>query len=378
MNEEGLYIWEMSFDTRYPSDENQPVLFQMLWMQYQLDNFRTVEEVIENVSRVSIDGWGWHYFVADRSGKTAVIDFIGGRAVVYTGEDMPVPICCNSVYPDALKWLRQHRGFGGDLAIEKIRQEIPRFVYGAELMRRYGSQDPVKYSFNMLAEMSQNVRWSVVIDVEDLTVHFKTNLNQKVRRFRLTRADFKGDETLMLNIEHPGPEQIRNEFVPCTPDRNRRSIGAFFDLVCEHYPPFRKALLDDQGVTIDQLVTGFQDKIWGSSPPAGRELPGIWIGEIKFPTRDGWKEYPVNLRLSAGNESLSGTVEIVGFMEECPITNVQNRGGLLYFTHKHPQSGEVSQFQLYQTAEGIKGAAESWNRRKKAVVSLSRSEAVGN
>ncbi len=143
MNEAGLYIWEMNFNTQYPDDPNKPKLFQCQWMQYVLDNFESVDQVIKNSAQMSIDGWGWHYFVADKSGNTAIIDFIDGKPVVYTGDSMPVPICCNSHYSEAMKWLNMHEGFGGDLEVEHIYKEIPRFLHGARLMRDYTDQDPV-------------------------------------------------------------------------------------------------------------------------------------------------------------------------------------------------------------------------------------------
>jgi hypothetical protein len=69
MNEKGLYIWEMSFaETKFPDDPNKPKLFMMQWMQYQLDNFSTIGEVMKNAGQMSLDGWEWHFFVADRSG----------------------------------------------------------------------------------------------------------------------------------------------------------------------------------------------------------------------------------------------------------------------------------------------------------------------
>jgi len=68
----------MGIDTEYPRDSTDPTLFQCQWMQHVLDNFSTTAEVIANASQMALDGWGWHYFVADASGRTAIIDFVDG------------------------------------------------------------------------------------------------------------------------------------------------------------------------------------------------------------------------------------------------------------------------------------------------------------
>jgi len=213
LNEAGLFIWEMGFDTEYSTDETLPVLFQTQWMQYQLDNFTSVAEVLVHLDRVALDGWGWHYFVADGSGDAAIIDYVDGRPVVTSGRDLPLPICCNSDYATAMEWLGQHRGFGGELEIEQNFGEIPRFIYGAKLLRDYAGQDPVTYGMEMLDAMSVNVRWSVVFDLTRQTAHFRTNLKRDVRHFRFSTADFAPERgARMLDIECPVPGNVGDEF----------------------------------------------------------------------------------------------------------------------------------------------------------------------
>ena len=63
INEAGLYIHEMTLlGTRFPEDDEVPRMFMMQWMQYQLDNYATVEEVLLNLSTIVLDGWTWHFF----------------------------------------------------------------------------------------------------------------------------------------------------------------------------------------------------------------------------------------------------------------------------------------------------------------------------
>ncbi len=66
-------------------NDSSPKLNQMHWMQYILDNYSTMEEAIQCASKNEIDGWGWHYFVRDAKGNTAVIAFIDGKVLVNKG-----------------------------------------------------------------------------------------------------------------------------------------------------------------------------------------------------------------------------------------------------------------------------------------------------
>ena len=48
MNEAGLFIQEMSLvENKYPEDATKPRFFMMLWMQYVLDSFESVDQVVE-------------------------------------------------------------------------------------------------------------------------------------------------------------------------------------------------------------------------------------------------------------------------------------------------------------------------------------------
>ena len=84
MNEKGLVIEEMSLpDTDYLIDSNHTYLTSPQWIQYQLDNFSTVEEVIKNLDNVLPIGWVWHFFVADRNGNSASIEFMNGELIIH-------------------------------------------------------------------------------------------------------------------------------------------------------------------------------------------------------------------------------------------------------------------------------------------------------
>jgi len=57
INETGLYIWEMNADfDNYPQNDSLPELDQMNWMQFVLDNYSSVEEVLESLNKIELSG----------------------------------------------------------------------------------------------------------------------------------------------------------------------------------------------------------------------------------------------------------------------------------------------------------------------------------
>ncbi|MCP4154823.1 MAG: linear amide C-N hydrolase [bacterium] len=380
MNEAGLYIWEKNFDAGYPNNKNKPKLFQCLWMQYVLDNFSSVDEVIKNAHQMSIDGWGWHYFVADKTGKTAIIDFLDGKVTIYSGSEMPVPLACNSHYSEAMQWLKLHKGFGGDLPIKQIHEELPRFVYGAKLLKDFNGKDPVNYSFHVLDEMSVNVRWSIVFDYKRMRVYFKTNLNQNIRYFDFTTADFnRKDGPLMLDIETPEPKNIRSKFAPFSRELHVKCLTGFFGF-CFSEPAYMQHLftrqgIDMEGVDIKQFVQIVTKRLESPKDHQVTKLQGQWTGKLTFPaTKDGKREYTISLDLNGAEKKIAGTytIETKEAAKPLPMTNIDFKGEILTFSVMNPETGNLVKYQLHRTAGELKGYASYWYHSTQPSVSLTK------
>src|SRR4029078_10550574 len=77
MNEKGLVVELMWLDeTKYPSADKRPAIGVLQWIQYQLDNSTTIDEVIATDKKLRISATGTtplHYLVADAYGKVATI-----------------------------------------------------------------------------------------------------------------------------------------------------------------------------------------------------------------------------------------------------------------------------------------------------------------
>ncbi|MBN2364689.1 MAG: linear amide C-N hydrolase [Calditrichaeota bacterium] len=180
MNEAGLVVEELSYSPAvYPANESKYSLNELQWIQYQLDNYCTVGEVIRNLDSLCISEllFGLHYFICDRSGDAAVIEFIEGKIFCYDGDDLPVPEVSNNSYHNSLKYLKLHQGFGGDRIPTNGPESPERFVRAAGLLQNFQNAQkmaPEDYAFGILKNVKQHdTQWSIIYDPQKLKIHFQ-------------------------------------------------------------------------------------------------------------------------------------------------------------------------------------------------------------
>ena len=140
MNEAGLIVEEVSFSPSvFPNKRGLSKINEMQWIQYQLDNYGTVEEVIKNIHKLQISKFlfGLHYLLSDRFGNTAVIEFINGKTLIYNARSLPMPVLSNNSYKNSIKYLKIHKSFGGDRVPTNGPESQERFVRASELIQKY-------------------------------------------------------------------------------------------------------------------------------------------------------------------------------------------------------------------------------------------------
>ncbi|MCP4217540.1 MAG: linear amide C-N hydrolase [bacterium] len=261
MNEAGLFVEEMSLmEAAYPDSAARPRFFMMQWIQYLLDNFETVDQVVTNAGRVSLDGWPWHFFVVDAGGNCAVIEFLEGKPVVHTGANLPYPVLCNSVYTAELAAQKEYAGYGGSTAVDMKNPKVPRFVQGSHLLKNYSptaGQSPVDFGFTVLEAMSRGTtQWYKVYDARKKRVYFKTSVGKRIRYLDLADCDFscrKPVRLLDINVDLAG--DIAPHFKDYSREVNTKVVKKLLnDLV--KYPQVEQ-LLKDNGATLEGAVERF-------------------------------------------------------------------------------------------------------------------------
>jgi penicillin V acylase-like amidase (Ntn superfamily) len=227
-------------ESQYPPSDERPALMELQWIQYQLDNCSTVDEVIasDKVIRISQNQSTIHYLVCDCSGKVASVEFIGGKCVWHTDGTMPVEVLTNSTYDESLSYLRKQESNGGEMPAANFNESMDRFVRLSRAVKDY-SASPAKpivdYAFDALSSVSFDgenhaTQWSIVYDLQKRNIVFKTHKNVKRRILRVSDFDYScATPTQVLNIEEKREGDVSGHFVEYTTDMNRNLVKAVFD-----------------------------------------------------------------------------------------------------------------------------------------------------
>lgn len=226
MNEKGLVVELMWLDeTQYPAEDSRAALSELQWIQYQLDNFSTVDEVIASNKDVRISNRNavpLHYLVADAKGQVATIEFINGKLVAHKGSDLPYPVLTNTPYAKALEAVSA-KGIEGAFHDNSV----SRFATACQMVQQFkqtkSKEDPVDYTFQVLDKVAQGdyTKWRIAYDLTNRIIHFSTIGERK--QVDLGGFDFScRKEPVYLSLQSPGKGNVTNAFTTLTKEENHR------------------------------------------------------------------------------------------------------------------------------------------------------------
>jgi penicillin V acylase-like amidase (Ntn superfamily) len=231
MNEAGLVIEESWLgQTKYPAPDKRPVIDEIQWIQYQLDNCSKVEEVIETDSKLRVQKYFGesHYFVYDKYGNAAAIDFINGEMIYHILRKSDVQVLTNDTYELSLDSLKNFKGFGGDRMIPGGAKPIYRFSRAANMIKDYmknSSTNIINYGFDILSNISQrSTVWSVVYDISNLRIYYKTSSSPEIKEVSFDNFDFDCSSPVLIDLNVQKKGEISNLFEEYTLEKNRQMI----------------------------------------------------------------------------------------------------------------------------------------------------------
>jgi hypothetical protein len=173
INESGLVVEHMTLDeTIYPAKDDRYVIGAFQWIQFQLDNYTTIDEVIASAKFLRIeDNSKIHFLICDRLGNSAVVEFLNGKLVCFSGKDLPVGALANSTYEESLGCYKNNYD-------TQSNPSLNHFCTAAKRINGAGSSDDesaIDYSFRTLNMVSQVLftKWSIVYDITNMRVYFK-------------------------------------------------------------------------------------------------------------------------------------------------------------------------------------------------------------
>jgi len=205
MNEAGLVISSMRLEegSKGPEPDKRPWILIHYWLQYALDNFSTVEEVMASDSTMRIVSPGRipHFLVSDKYGNCATIEFIDGKMVTHSGNNLPVKALANTSYDRSIsEWdkISMQRKNGKPVPAMGPTSR-GRFIRAADRVTAFeptNSKTAIKAAFDLLTEVGmQNGKviatcWSIVFDTKNLQIHFKTIVHSETRMIDFHKLDF--------------------------------------------------------------------------------------------------------------------------------------------------------------------------------------------
>jgi len=237
MNEAGLAMEVLWLDeTVYPKPSDRAGIGTLQWVQYCLDSFRTVSDVVASASELAISGVAsLHFLACDPSGNCAVIEFLDGKLIARSERTLPLPALTNSTYNESLEYLNRTLGYGGAPVTPEGPGSLARYARaanGAHAVRSNTSEKPpIGETFAVLADVGQpdSTQWSIVYELQEGRVHFKTSGNHKTRIVDLSELDLDCTaDAKALDLMAEGSGDVTTKLAPYDSGANLKTIRAGF------------------------------------------------------------------------------------------------------------------------------------------------------
>ncbi len=255
MNEKGLVVEILWLDESIVSEiDDRASINELQWIQYQLDNFATVSEMLTPIEGEKVMPFDKirlrnvsakvHYMVCDAVGECATIEFLNGKTVVHSGKTLPYKNLTNDTYQNSLNYLKNFVGFGGEKEINlKSMESLDRFSRVASLSK---SANSVPGVFKILDSVKatgvpHSSVWNLAYEAANGKAHFRTTELTDIRTIDLKSLDFScKNEPLMLDMEEKLSGDVTHRFTKFDAEKNskmiRKSVPAILAGVLENYP----------------------------------------------------------------------------------------------------------------------------------------------
>lgn len=243
INERGLVIEQMGLNsTIYPHKDHRPAIGACQWIQFQLDNCASIDEVIisDSLIRIVDPNSKFHYLVGDSFGKSAVIEFLDGKMVWYTSK---IPVLANSKYSESLECYNNNCNTNSDRSLYNF------CTAASQIVNQNNSTDttPINYAFDILNKVSQGLltKWSIVFDVKESKIYYKcyetpTIVGErkiflrppgiaKIKIVDLKEFSFDcNDAVKVIDIDNSNEEQLNTYFIDYTKQINKEYLTKAF------------------------------------------------------------------------------------------------------------------------------------------------------
>lgn len=211
INEAGLAVEMLWLDyTEYYNVSTTPYLNELEWIQYQLDNYQEVDQVIANLKQISIKPFKGkiHFIVADATGKSVVIEHIAGNVTYELKQVNQCQTITNYDIKSSANWFsNKENASKGNVTNALFRYSLLQ----SEIDKNSFVKDlSAKKAFELLEKVTIpkgefKTYWTIVYDLKNRQVHFKTWDEKNTKFIDLYSLDFdKVTQAIVINTKEKG------------------------------------------------------------------------------------------------------------------------------------------------------------------------------
>ncbi|WP_373493321.1 linear amide C-N hydrolase [Aquiflexum sp.] len=197
INEKGLVVEKLFLpNSVYPNINDSPTISDLEWIQYQLDNFATVKEVIGHINNLTIYPLeSLQYMLADSTGDAVIIDFLNGKIGIHYRTQKHIVLTTESLR-DSENYYRMN----GEIQGKKLVSNFDRYVHLNSSLKNsyvYDELNPFELLSNIATDVEPyKTQWSVVYNLDELNLHFSSGRNPGKKFLDLRAMDFS-DSTIV-------------------------------------------------------------------------------------------------------------------------------------------------------------------------------------
>ena len=188
INEKGLVVEQLWLSNSQYKDNNNKQISELEWIQYQLDNYATINEVIDNIDELTIKPNSTiHFILADITGDSAVIEFINGNVII-TSKNENFQAVTNSSINESTLYFKKNKTLN-----TTSRNSLNRYcILKDNLKSKAVSVNEAFATLNLVKEDTEDYKtyWSIVYDINNLEIHFKSYDNKNIKTLTLSDFDF--------------------------------------------------------------------------------------------------------------------------------------------------------------------------------------------
>lgn len=169
INQAGLAVVALPLDDAgYAPRSHRAEVDPLQWVQYCLDSFENVNQVVFSAEQYRISGpVGYHFLACDGFGTCAIVEPIGGEVVSRSGDKLPLAMLTTRTFDTAIDYLNVSLGYAGkvtETGNDAVLDGFVTMVDKVNVARGRKTATPADDSFTILHEVDPDATFRLVLE----------------------------------------------------------------------------------------------------------------------------------------------------------------------------------------------------------------------